>query len=73
MEDAMSKPLSVPKPSQSTSPGSQEEKVPGVVTSLFRTRYPLSHCPWTDSTVQNKTTEDKDSRAPLQLLAPTGE
>lgn len=64
MEDAMSRPLSVPKPSQSTSPGSQEKKVPGVVTSLFHTRYPLSHCPWTDFTVQNKTTEDKDTVGP---------
>lgn len=64
MEDAMSKSLSVPKPSQSSSPGSQEEKVPGVVTSFFRTRYPLSHCPWTDFTVQRKTTGDKDTVGP---------
>lgn len=64
MEDATTKPLSVPKPSQSTSTGSQEEKVPGVVISLFHTIYPLSHCPWTDFSVQNKTTDDKDTFGP---------
>lgn len=64
MEDATTKPLSVPKPSQSTSTGSQEEKVPGVVTSLFHTIYPLSHCPWIDFSVQNKTTDDKDTVGP---------
>lgn len=40
MEDAMSKPLSVPKPSQSASTGSHEEKVPDAVTSLFHTDPP---------------------------------
>lgn len=56
----MAKPLSVPKPSQSTSTGSQEEKVPDVVTSFLHTGSPLSHCRWTDLMVQNKTTDKEE-------------
>lgn len=60
----MSKSLSVPKTSQSASSGRQEEKVPDVVTPLLHTGSPLSHCHWTEFTVQNKTTDKEETLRP---------
>lgn len=61
MEGAVSKSLSVPKLSQSASTGRQEEKVPDVGTPLLHTESPLSHCQWTEFTVQNKTTDEEET------------
>lgn len=61
MEGAVSKSLSVPKPSQSASTGRQEEKVPDVGTRLLHTESPLSHCQWMEFTVQNKTTDAEET------------
>lgn len=60
----MSKSLSVPKPNQSDPTGRQEEKVSDVVTPLLHTGSPLSHCHWTQFTVQNKTTDKEETVRP---------
>lgn len=64
MEDATSKPLSVPKPSRSTSTGDPGGKGPRCGDVSLPHQVPLSHCPWTDFTVQNKTTDSKDPVGP---------
>lgn len=44
--------------------GDRREKVPGVVTPLLHTGSPLSHCHWTEFTVQDKTTDKEETVRP---------